>query len=359
MGHAHHSTGCNQSRRQFLASLAAAGASVTLPLAGAAAQMSSTPSPRRVDVHHHFFPPEYREPLAEWGKQQGVAGGLVAPQRDWSVARALEEMDRGEVATAVLSISTPGIWFGDGEQARHMARLCNEFAAGMAREHRDRFGLFASVPMPDVDVTLAEIAYALDVLKADGIGFMTSYGDIWPGDARFKPVFEELNRRKAVAYFHPLAPNCCGKLQPGIPAALIEYPQDTARAVLSLLFSGVFARYRDIRFIFSHAGGPIPALAGRIVNGSKSRKDLADIAPEGIERELRRLHYDTANSASAPAMAALLKLVPASQVLFGSDFPYYTVTQNVDGFAALELGQAQRHAIDRGNAERLMPRLKA
>jgi len=348
MIHDHH-TGA--SRRHVLVALAALGAGAAFPALAAA-------SPRRVDVHHHFFPPDYLVPLAEWGKREGL-GGLQKPQQEWSVARDLEEMDRTGTQTAVLSISTPGIWFGDAEQAQHQARLCNEYAARMASDHPGRYGLFAAAPMPDVDATLKEIAHALDTLKADGIGFMTSYGDLWPGDKRFVPVFEELNRRKAIAYFHPLAPNCCGHLVPGAPAALLEYPYDTGRAVASLLFSGAFARYRDIRFIFSHAGGPVPALAGRMVNGSRARKDLEEIAPQGILAELKRLHYDTANSTTKPTMAALLELVPASQVLFGSDYPYYTIAETVAGLRKLGLSPSARRAIEHANAARLMPRLKA
>ncbi len=347
-------TACLTSRRQVLAGLSALGASTMLP--GVAAAQASDAA--RIDVHHHFFPPQYLEPLAEWGRHNGF-GGLQAPQREWSIARAVAEMDRTGTAAAVLSISTPGIWFGEKEQARGLARLCNDYAAQMGRDNKGRFGLFAAVPMPDVEGTLREIEYALDVLKADGIGLMTSYGDTWPGDPLFVPVLEELNRRKAVAYFHPLAPNCCGSLMPGVPASLVEYPQDTARAVLSLLLNGRLAQFRDIRFLFSHAGGAIPVLAGRIANGSKGRKDLAQIAPEGVDAELKKLHYDTANSAYAPTMAALLAFAPASQVLFGSDYPYLTIAQNLDGFAALRLDAADRRAIDRGNAERLLPRLKA
>ncbi|MGO8915104.1 MAG: amidohydrolase family protein [Stellaceae bacterium] len=343
MAHHHPSS----SRRQFLAALAALGATAALPADARAAGAGL------VDVHHHFFPPDYLAPLADWGKREGF-GGLQPPQRDWSVASDLAEMDRTGTATAILSISTPGVWFGDLEAARQIARRCNDYAAGMARDHRGRYGLFAAAPMPDVDGTLAEIAYALDTLKADGIGFMTSYGDVWPGDKRFTPVFEELNRRKAVANFHPLAPDCCGHLIPGVPAAMLEYPQDTARAVVSLLFSGAFARYPDIRFLFSHAGASIPVLAGRIANGAKARKDLAEIAPDGIESTLRKLYYDTANSAFAPTMAALLAFVPASQVLFGSDYPYYTIAENLAGFDKLALDPVPHHAIARGNAERLL-----
>ena len=350
------------SRRRFLASLAALGASSMISIGGASAKPSSSTGiankPGRVDVHHHFFPPPYLEPLREWGSRMGL-GGLQAPQRDWSIPGAIEAMDQNGVATAVLSISTPGVWFGDAEQARHIARLCNDYAAQMGRDHRGRFGLFAATPMPDVEGSLREIEYALDVLKADGIGLMTSYGDKWPGDPTFAPVFEELNRRKAVVYFHPLAANCCGKLMPGVSPSLIEYPHDTARAVVSLLLNGAFAKYTNIRFIFSHAGASIPVLAGRIANGTAHRKDLAQIAPNGIEGELKKLHYDTANSAYRPTMAALLDFVPASQVLFGSDYPYLTIAQNVEGMEKIHLTAAQRQAIDRGNAVRLMPRLKA
>ncbi|HJT06172.1 MAG TPA: amidohydrolase family protein [Stellaceae bacterium] len=352
----HQEAVCPASRRRVLAGLSALGASALLP--GAAYAAAPAAPSGRIDTHHHFFPPKYLETLAAWNEREGIAKGLQPPQRDWSVAKALEDMDKNSVSTAVLSISTPGIYFGDRGQARDMARLCNEFAAQMARDHKGRFGLFASVPMPDVDGTLREIEYALDTLKADGIGFMTSYDDLYPGDKRFAPVFEELNRRKAVAYFHPLAAPCCGHVIPGVPASVIEYPHDTTRAVVSLLFSGGLHRYQDVRFLFSHAGAAIPMLAGRITAGSR-RKDLAEVAPDGVESELKKLHYDTANSVYRPTIAALLALVPASQVLFGSDFPYYTISENVANFSKLDLSAAERVAIDRGNAERLLPQLKA
>ena len=222
-------------------------------------------------------------------------------------------MDRTGTATAVLSISTPGVWFGDLEAARQMARLCNEYATDMAQKHRARYGLFAAMPMPDVDGTLAEIAYALDTLKADGIGLMTSYGDVWPGDKRFAPVYEELNRRKALVYFHPLAPNCCGTLIPGVPQAMLEYPQDTARAVVSLFYGGVFARYPDIRFLFSHAGASIPVLAGRMVNivqgaqGSRrggARRHRGDAAHALLRHRQRGVQTDHGGAARPGAVDA-------------------------------------------------------
>src|SRR5436305_6082892 len=228
---------------------------------GAAAQ--PLPAPSIVDTHHHFFPRPYLEPLAAWNEKAGLPGQTPI-QRAWSVNRAIDDMDRNGVATAVLSISTPGIWFGEAGAARKMARICNDYGAEMTRAHPGRFGLFASVPMPDVDGTLREIEYAFDVLKADGIGFMTSYGDKWPGDSTFAPVFAELNRRKAIAYFHPLAPNCCaGMLVPTVTGSPVEYMFDTTRAVASLLVNSTFAQMKDVRFLISHAGGTNPKEAGR------------------------------------------------------------------------------------------------
>jgi predicted TIM-barrel fold metal-dependent hydrolase len=315
-------------------------------------------TPRRIDVHHHFFPPEYRARLSRWAKATGVGAAVQKAQADWTVSRAVEEMDRTGLATAVLSTSTPGVWFGDAAEARRLARICNEFAALMASDHPGRFGSFASVPMPDIDGALAEIAYALDVLKADGIGMTTSFDGAWPGDPRFRPVFEELDRRKAVVYFHPLAPDCCNALMDYVPASVVEVPQDTTRAVVSLLFSGTFARFPDIRFIFSHAGAGVPVLAGRMANAvSRSAKIETLVGPAGVDGALRKLYFDTANSAYRPTMAALLELVPLSQVLFGSDYPYLTVAQNFDDLGKCGLSEAQRHAIESGNTLQLLPHL--
>jgi len=346
---------CGMSRRRVMTSMAAFAATA---VTGPAARGQTPAAPRIVDTHHHFFPPPYLEPLAAWNDKAGVPGQTPI-QRAWTVARAIDDMDRNNVATAMLSISTPGIWFGEAEAARKMARICNDYGAELARSHPGRFGLFASVPMPDVEGTLREIEYVFDVLKADGIGFMTSYGDKWPGDPMFAPVFAELNRRKTVAYFHPLAPNCCaGMLIPGVTGSPVEYMFDTTRAVVSLLVNGTFARNKDMRFLFSHAGGTIPMVAGRIANALKGRKDIAEIAPEGIDAEFRKLHYDTANSFYAPTIAALTSYVPDTQVVFGTDFPYLTIGQNLDGLRKLALTPAQMTAITRDNAVRLLPRLQ-
>jgi predicted TIM-barrel fold metal-dependent hydrolase len=155
---------CSISRRGFLAQGIAAAGAAWLPAPALAA-----PRPRRIDVHHHYFPPAYLTPLERWGQQAGLTA-LWPRQRDWSVARDLEEMDRNGVDTAILSISTPGVYFGDAGQSRDMARLCNDYGARLVADHPGRFGLFAVLPLPDPEACLREIAYAHDVLKAAACG---------------------------------------------------------------------------------------------------------------------------------------------------------------------------------------------
>jgi 6-methylsalicylate decarboxylase len=210
----------------------------------------------------------------------------------------------------------------------------------------------------NIDATLREVEHAFDVVKADGINLQTNYGDKWLGNAVYKPVLEELNRRKAVVYVHPLVAACCNQLSVGTFPAVIEVPHDTTRTVTSLLLSGSFARYRDIKWLFSHAGGTIPMMAGRIDSFYGARPNLKEFAPDGIQGELRRLYYDTANATSAPTMAALMKLVPASQITYGSDYPYFPLDQ-IANLRQLGLTQEQLQDIGSGNAMKLIPSLKS
>jgi predicted TIM-barrel fold metal-dependent hydrolase len=358
MGHDHHYG--TASRRQLLAAIAAtAAAAELLPLCGSLAQ-PAPPTRRLVDTHHHYYPREIIDAWQDYVSRIGE-GRLQPNVANWAPAASLAEMDKSGVETSILSLaSIPGVWFGlDAAGTRRMSRLCNEFAAKMVQDHPGRYGLFASLPMPDVDGSLAEIAYAFDILKADGINLSTSFGDRWPGDPAYKPVFEELNRRKAVVFFHPYAPNCCGGLNSGVPPGLLEFPYDTGRAITSLLLSGSLARLRDIRWLFSHGGGVMPMLAGRVAYFAGARKDIAEIAPNGVLAELQRLYYDTANAAWPTSMAGLLKMVPASQVVFGTDFPYVPTALQADALEKNGLSAEALGAIQRDNTTRLIPRLAA
>jgi predicted TIM-barrel fold metal-dependent hydrolase len=270
-------------------------------------------------------------------------------------------LDKSGVRTAVLSLaSTPGTWFDfDAQAASRMARVCQDFAAEMVRDHPGRFGVFAPLSMLNADLTLKEIEYAFDTLKADGINLQSNYGDKWLGHADFQPVYEELNQRKALVYVHPLVANCCRNLATGTFPAVIEVPHDTTRTVTNLLLSGTFARFRDIRWLFSHAGGTIPMLAGRIDYFSKDRRNAGEFAPQGVEYELKRHYYDTANATHPAPMAALLKLIRSSQVVFGSDYPYVPIAAQAADLRKLGLAEVDVQGIESGNAIRLMPRLKA
>lgn len=228
----------------------------------------------------------------------------------------------------------------------------------MRQDYPGRFGMFASLPLPDVESSLREISYALDELRADGIGLLTNYEGKYPGDETFAPVFDELNRRNAVVYFHPTEAPCCHAHGIDLPAATLDFPFDTTKAVTSLLFSGTFYRCRNIRFIFSHAGGTIAFLAERIAR-LEARPEFRASVPDGVMSELRRLFFDTALSANELAFSALLKLVTPQHVLFGSDYPFApetTMAATIKGLSALGLSADVLEAIERTNAIRLFSR---
>jgi predicted TIM-barrel fold metal-dependent hydrolase len=333
-------------RREFLYALGA--------LTAGCATGGSQDSRSIIDTHHHFYAPEYQKAWLDWEAKRSIPH--FPQQVGWSRAKALEDLDKAGVARAILSLaSTPGVWFDSplADVAR-MARQCNDYGADMVRSYPGRFGLFATLPMVDVDASLKEIEYAFDTLKADGVGLQTNYGDKWPGDAAYRPIFEELNRRKAVVYFHPLVASCCGRLSVGTFPAVIEVPHDTTRAVVSLLLSGSLARYRDIKWLFSHAGGTVPMLAGRMEYFFNFRKDASQIAPQGYEAEFRRLYYDTANATHPASMAALLKLVPASQIVYGSDYPYVPMDTQIAALRGQGLSESIVSSIESANARRLL-----
>jgi 6-methylsalicylate decarboxylase len=342
-------SGGTVSRRNLLAGGIAAlglGAAASRP---ARAQPLPPPPLTRIDVHHHYMAPAQRDAL--------LAHHARAP--DWSVQKSLEDMDRSGIATAVVSSVQPGVWFGEAEPGRKLAREVNEYGAKMVSDHKRRFGLFASIPLPDTEGSLKELAYALDTLHADGVGLLTSYRGKYLGDPAFAPVLEELNRRKCVVYVHPLVPACCGGLIKGIPPGTIEYATDTTRTVASLIFgeAGSAFRFPDIRWIWSHSGGTLPFLTGRIIRLAAERKDKR--MPEGPLPILRKYNYEIAQGNTPGQLAALLKMVSVSQVLFGTDFPYRAGMEAVDGLRDYGFSAADATAIDRGNATALMPGLKA
>jgi predicted TIM-barrel fold metal-dependent hydrolase len=271
-------------------------------------------------------------------------------------------MDKAGIATSITSLINPGMqaWAGDEAGARKIARESNEYAAQLARDFPGRFGSFASIPFPYIEPSLREIEYALDTLKAEGIYLWTSYGGKLLGDPEFFPILEELNRRKVVVYTHPATPACCAKIMPYISINAIEGPVDTTRTMISLIFqAGAATRYPDIRWIFSHSGGVTPFLVSRFERHMIDAKDAKEKAPNGVRHELRKFYYDTAQGNHEGALLALLQLVPPSQVLYGTDFPFRNGAEVIAGLSKHGFSAADLGAIDRDNALRLLPRLKA
>jgi len=342
-------------RRQFLALSGALGAGLVVDRMRSTAARAAGEA-QRIDVHHHVYPPFYLE--RERARILHVVQTDPAAILAWTPQRAIEEMDANGVATAIVSL-VPGVWFGSVDEGRLLARAYHDYAARMVVDHPGRFGFFAALPLPDIEGSLTELAHALDVLKADGVVLMTSYGDKWPGDKLYDPVFKELNKRKAVVFFHPTAPNCCVGLNDGVAPAATEFLFDTTRAITSLLASGTFARYPDIRFIFAHAGGATTVLADRIDAYFARKPEFKQRLPHGALYELKRLHYDVTSSVNPRSIAALANLVPVRQMLFGSDYPVLPIAATAGPLDAFDMPAAAKQMINRDNALALFPRLKA
>ncbi len=333
-------------RRGFLGAVGALG---VLGASGCANLAPVASAAHRIDVHHHISPPEWVSAL----KKSQLD---TPPVNDWTPARSLEDMDKAGIATSITSPTLPAVGFLPAAEAARVARASNEYARRLADQYPGRFGVFALLPMPHVDETLKEIAYALDVLKADGVAFMTSYGDKFLGDPAFAPVMEELNRRKVTAYTHPNEPACCRNLKTEVPSVIVEYGTDTTRTIASLIFSGTSTRCPNINFIFSHGGGSLTAMTERFVVQALFFPYIRQrgLTSESVLREIRRFYYDTAQAANPIAMASLTKMVDVSQIVFGTDYPYRTGIEHVRGLAPI-FSASELKAIDRENALRILP----
>jgi predicted TIM-barrel fold metal-dependent hydrolase len=313
--------------------------------------MSST-----VDLHHHIIPDFYWEASNEDGN---AAGGITPPR--WSLDGAIAYLDEARIEVAVPSISTPGVHFGDDAAARTLARRVNEYLADIKRQRPDRFGGFAALPLPDVDESLEQIEYALDVLELDGVSLMTNAGGSYLGDSRFDPIFAELQRRGAVVFVHPTASPDQIAHTLGLPDALLDYPVDTSRAVAKLHYSNTFARTPDVKYVFVHAGGTIPFVAARF-----AIVDEMDVIPGAEERgafadNLHHLYWDTASAFSDPVLHMLRSVTGLGNVVFGTDYPYPRDAMSIAGLRQLqntaELDDDERRGVLGESAARLIPRL--
>jgi len=349
------------SRRALLGGAVAAVGSAALPQA--------VNNVRRIDVHHHFTCPEW---LAFTRKHNRAVASYRGPNEVlWSAEKDMADMEKAGTSVAINSITSPGFWFGETEEVRVVVRQCNDFAAKLMTDHKGRYGNLASVPpLTDTDGALKEIEYAFDTLKADGIGVFSNYRDKWLGHPSLRPVMEELNRRKAVVFVHPIAGVCCVSLVQDVNDNIVEFGGDSTRTIASLIYSGTTTRFPDIRWIFSHGGGVMPMVIERFLLGSQGEivpgivtkgQDGPPPAnvPGGTLAELRKLHYDCAQISNPVALRALRQVVPVSQIVFGTDYWYRTAEETARNLTASKVfNDAELRMINSTNAERLFPRYK-
>jgi 6-methylsalicylate decarboxylase len=311
-----------------------------------------------VDVHHHILPDVFWRATND--AHNPVGGISPAP---WSKESTLSYMDDAGIDVAITSISTPGVHMGDDAAARDLARRVNEISAELITGRPDRFGGFAALPLPDVDGALRALEYGLDVLKLDGVVLFSNARGIYLGDARFQPLFDELERREAVVFVHPTSSPDPAARTLGLPDSLIDFTADTTRAVAQLHYGNIFARTPNVKYIFSHAGGTIPYLATRfaivdemnVIPGAEERGRAADT--------LRRLYWDTALSWHPANLRMLRSVVGLDQVLFGSDYPYLrrdlAVSCRREVESSAELDSEESRAVLADNALKIFPRMAA
>jgi predicted TIM-barrel fold metal-dependent hydrolase len=300
----------------------------------------------KIDVHAHYVPDGYRAALQRAGHSQ--PDGMPAIPA-WSADAHVEAMDRLGIATSLLSISSPGVHLGDGSSAGDLAREVNETGRRAVVDHRGRFGLLASLPLPDVDAAIAEIAHCFDHLEVDGFVLLTNIGGTYVSDASFEPVFRELDRRGARVLLHPTSPACWEYTSFGRPRPMLEFFFDTTRVVVDLLLNGTIARNPDLELIVPHAGATLPLVADRVSAFARL------LAPDvNVLRDLGRLHFDLAGFAVPRQLGALLTVTTLDHLHYGSDFPFTpepvvaAASERIDGVDSL--GDALR-----SNTARLFP----
>ena len=308
-----------------------------------------------IDTHHHMLPEFFFEATNE---KDNPVGGLK-PQV-WTIERSLAFMDEAEIDLAVTSISTPGIQLPDRLASRKLARQCNDFAATFVAKYPRRFGALASVPMPNIEDAIEEIVYALDVLKLDGVVLFTNSQGIYLGDQRMKPLFNELQRRKATVFIHPNASPDPVAHALGLTDNLIDFPGDTTRAIAQLHYGGTFAETPDIKYVFSHAGGTAPYLAGRFAIVDEM-KIMGNSSVTGTAAEaFRRLYWDTALAWSDQVLNDLRYIAGFDKVVFGTDFPYLRNDLAIKGKLKIkanpDLSAQEKVQVFGGNALELFPR---
>ena len=310
-----------------------------------------------IDVHQHVIPDIYKSELAK----VGVLGSGENPWPAWSIERQLELMEENGIDAVLLSIASPGAYFGSIEATKHLVKVCNEAVMGMVADHPGKFGAMGFVSLPDVEAACRDVEYALDTLKMDGINLQSHTGPRYLGDPEENELYTELDRRRAVIFVHPQRPDVKGMPRYHHPAGYTELTFDTTRAIANMLYTGMLEKYPNIRWIMPHMGGVAPFLLFRLSYMEADPKAKGKV-PKGVRHYLNSLWYDVAQSPSPLAFKALLEIADPSRILFGTDYPSARPTEKVmkDTVKAVEtfdgVDEALRERIKSGNAQALLPR---
>jgi predicted TIM-barrel fold metal-dependent hydrolase len=315
---------------------------------------------QRIDMHAHHVGPGYRAALG--GAGINAIGGIPIPE--WSPEAAIKFMDAHGIALQMLSVSDPGVDFLPTPDATALARSTNDYVAGVVKDHPKRFGAFGVVSLQDVQAARSEAARALDTLELDGIGLLSSNGGRYLGDPHFDALLADLDHRRAWVFVHPTAVSADDKPSYGIPDFIAEYPFDTTRTIISLLFNGVFDRHRNIRWQFAHGGGTIPMLRARLTVLAANAKQVGPLLglPPGSSvlteksprRALRASYVDTALIGDEPSLAAAAGTAEVKHLVFGSDWPFaarlYGPKGDPQPSLSKVLSNKERRRVDRLNA---------
>lgn len=328
----------------------------------------------RIDVHTHHYPDEFFRLIERSGsafsfgtdptgrriiKYKGSRFfGITAPMTD--LAKRLEDMDRVGIDVAVLSLSTPNVYFAEPKDQRDVARMVNDAYAEAIARHPSRLKGFASLPMDDADAAVRELHRAIDDLRLNGVILLSNINGRALTDPRYRPVLEEAHRMGVCVFIHPMIPAAAEPFSEFVLGPIIGFPFDTTLAVAKLCFSGLLRDLSGIRWIIGHLGGAVPYLMERMDNGFRDFAECRANIDELPSTYLKRLHFDTV-SFSQPALQYVRGLVGASQMLMGSDYPHLlgSIDRAVSSINELDAPQAERDAIFSGNALRILNNVSA
>jgi aminocarboxymuconate-semialdehyde decarboxylase len=323
----------------------------------------------RWDLHTHYYPQAFFRLIEEAGgdfsfgtsptgqtiiRYRGARFfGITAPMTD--ARRRIEDMDRAGIDIEVLSLSTPNVYFAPPERQAEVARLVNDAYADLIAREPKRFKGFASIPMDDPDAALRELERALGELRLSGVIVLSNINGRALTDIRYRPFFEECDRRQVCVFIHPMIPPNGEYFAEYVLGPIVGFPFDTTIAVARLCYAGVFAQLPRIRWILGHLGGAVPYLFERLDNGWRDFAECRANIDELPSVYLRRLYYDTV-SFSAPSLRLALEQVGADHLVMGSDYPHLlgSIERSVSSVESLAISRADTDRIFSGNARAIL-----